>query len=67
VKAPRFAIVTAILSAVFVAGCGGDSEGPRPVDLSKQTDTSAFKGMLGDQMKSANLKENKSAKLDKKK
>jgi hypothetical protein len=64
VRTTRCAIVAAILSAVFVAGCGGAGDESRPVDLTKQTDTSAFKGMLGDQMKSANLKESKSAKSD---
>jgi hypothetical protein len=64
VQTTRCAIVAAILSAVFVAGCGGGDES-HPVDLTKQTDTSGFKGMLGDQMKSAKLKENNSAKTEK--
>jgi hypothetical protein len=49
-------IVAAILSAVVIAGCGGDEA--RPVDLSKGTDQSQFKGMM-DQMK-ANLKADRS-------
>jgi hypothetical protein len=57
-KRPRRAIVAAILLAVVITGCGGDDA--RPVDLSKGTDTSQFKGMM-DQMK-ANLKADKSGK-----
>ena len=57
-RTPRWALVAAILSAVVIAGCGGDEA--KPVDLSKGTDQSQFKGMM-DQMK-ANVKADRSGK-----
>ncbi len=53
----RLAIAAAILSAVVVAGCGGEE--PTKVDMTGKADTAQFKGMLGDQMKSSNLKTGK--------
>jgi hypothetical protein len=44
VRIPRCAIVVAILSAVFIVGCGGEDEA-KPVDLSGKVDASAFEGM----------------------
>jgi hypothetical protein len=58
-RTPRSAIVTAVLSAVVIAGCG-ESQPAKPVDVSKGADTSQFKGML-EQMKS-NVKADKSGK-----
>ena len=55
-RTTRCTIAAAVLSAVFVAGCGGGE--PAPVDLSKTTDTSQFKGMMDD-MKD-NIKASKS-------
>jgi hypothetical protein len=52
----RLAIAAAILSAVVIAGCGGEEA--KPVDVSKGADTTQFKGML-EQMK-ANVKADKS-------
>ena len=52
-RKPRYAIVVAILSAVFVAGCGGGSE-VESVDF-KKTDIAPF-----DQMKEQMLKNVKS-------
>lgn len=49
-RIPRCAIVVAILSAVFIVGCGGEDEA-KPVDLNGKTDTSAFKGMIEQQTK----------------
>jgi hypothetical protein len=48
VRIPRCAIVVAILSALFIVGCGGGDEA-KPVDLKGKTDTSNFKGMLDQQ------------------
>jgi len=39
----------------LVAGCGGE-EPPKGSELMKPTDTAQMKGMLGDQMKNANIK-----------
>ncbi len=50
-----YALVAAIVSAAFIAGCG--DEPPKSDKLTQPTDTSQFKGMLGDQMKNANIKE----------
>jgi hypothetical protein len=47
VRIPRCAIVVAIVSAVFVVGCGGDEA--KPVDLKGTADTSALDAMK-DQM-----------------
>jgi hypothetical protein len=41
--------------ANFLAGCG--EKQPKTDNLTQPTDTSQFKGMLGDQMKNVNLKE----------
>jgi hypothetical protein len=49
VRIPRCAIVVAIMSAVFVVGCG-DGEENKPVDL-KPADTSNFKDMMDQQTK----------------
>ncbi|MGP0068508.1 MAG: hypothetical protein ACLQGP_33530 [Isosphaeraceae bacterium] len=57
----RCAIVAAFFSAVFIAGCD-DSSAPKPVDLAPKGETAEGKAMLGDQMKSTNLKEKPSAK-----
>jgi len=51
VRIHRCAIVVAVLSCVFVAGCGGEEEA-RPVDLKAKTDTSSFKDMIDQQTKS---------------
>ncbi len=45
-----------VLSAVFLGGCGDESDEPAKVDLSKQAQPAAGADMLGDQMKSAKLK-----------
>jgi len=50
-----YVLVAALLGAGLVSGCG--DEQPKSGDLKKPTDTSQFKGMLGDQMKNANIKE----------
>jgi len=55
VRTLRYALVAAFLSAGLVAGCGGEQ--PKSGDLKQPTDTAQFKGMLGDQMKNANIKE----------
>jgi len=51
----RYVLVAAFLLAGLVAGCG--DEQPKSGDLTKPADTAQFKGMLGDQMKNANIKE----------
>jgi hypothetical protein len=48
VRIPRCALVVAVLSAVFIVGCGGGDEA-RPVDLKGTADTASFKGMLDQQ------------------
>jgi hypothetical protein len=50
VRIPRCAIVAAIVSAIFIVGCGGEDEA-KPVDLTGKTDTSNFKGMIDQQAK----------------
>lgn len=54
-RTSRYALVTAILSSALIAGCS--DQAPKSEDLTKQTETAQFKGMLGDQMKNANIKE----------
>jgi len=55
VRTVRYVLVAAFLLAGLVAGCG--DEQPKSGDLTKPADTAQFKGMLGDQMKNANIKE----------
>jgi hypothetical protein len=57
-RTPRLAIVSAVLSAVLLAGCGGEES--KPVDLSKGTDTSKFGGMMEQMNK--NIKADKTGK-----
>jgi hypothetical protein len=58
VRTRRLPIAAGILSALVLAGCGGEE--PTKVDVSGKTDTSKFGGMM-DQMK-GNLKVDKSGK-----
>jgi hypothetical protein len=55
VRITRCAVVTAILSAIFLAGCG-ETEPPAKVDLTTKAQPVDGKDMLGGQMKAANLK-----------
>jgi hypothetical protein len=55
VRTTRCAILAAIFSAVFIAGCG-DGDAPKPVDLTPKGEAPEGKGMLGDQMKAAKIK-----------
>jgi hypothetical protein len=48
VRIPRCAIAGAIVSAIFIVGCG-DGDEAKPVDLKGTTDTSNFKGMIDQQ------------------
>jgi hypothetical protein len=48
-------MIITIFSAFFLAGCG--EEGPTKVDTTAKPAPEEFKGMLGDQMKNANIKE----------
>ena len=57
----RCAIVAAIVSAGFIAGCG-DGEETTKVDLTPKAPPAEFKGMLNEQMKNANIKENPAGK-----
>lgn len=54
-RTTRYAVIASVLSSFLIAGCG-DTEEARPVDLTKSTDTSQFKGMLSDQMEKAKIK-----------
>jgi hypothetical protein len=58
VRTRHLPIVAGILSAIVLAGCGGEE--PTKVDMSGKADTSKFGGMM-DQMK-ANVKADKSGK-----
>jgi hypothetical protein len=58
VRIMRCAIV---VSAIFLAGCG-NSEEPVKVDLTTTPQPSEGAGMLGDQMKTAKMKGNPTAK-----
>jgi hypothetical protein len=49
-------MVITILSGFFLAGCG--EEAPTKVDTTAKPAPEEFKGMLGDQMKNANIQEN---------
>jgi hypothetical protein len=60
VRTTRCAIVAAIFSAVFIAGCG--EEEPKPVDVSKVPQPAEGKAMLGEQMKNVKMKGQPSAK-----
>ncbi len=52
----RCALVAAFVSAGFIAGCGEDTT-PKKVDMSKKEQPTAGTDMLGEQMKTAKLKE----------
>jgi hypothetical protein len=58
VRTTRCAII-AIFSACFLAGCGGEES--TKVDMTANPAPTEFKGMLGDQMKNAKIKESPAA------
>jgi hypothetical protein len=62
VRTTRCAIVAAIVSAVFIAGCDDGGAAPKSADMTPNTVTPEGKGMLGDQMKTAKMKDKPSAK-----
>ena len=51
----RCAIVTAIVSAVFIVVCGESGEPPK-VDTTAKPPPAEFKGMLNEQMKNTKIK-----------
>jgi hypothetical protein len=55
VRTKRCAMIITIFSAFFLAGCG--EEEPTKIDTTAKPAPEEFKGMLGDQMKNANIKE----------
>jgi hypothetical protein len=54
VRKPCCAIFAALVSIALVSGCDSGSDS-QPGEV-KKTDTTPFKGMLGEQMKNANVK-----------
>jgi hypothetical protein len=56
VRTTRCAIIITIFSAFLLAGCGDEGQ-PTKIDTTAKPAPEEFKGMLGDQMKNANINE----------